>query len=273
MNLANNNEITELGFFGKAGIILCTRGWRKLSINGEHYVQRPGMLLIASPIFVIQDLGVSEDYECVSIFDEIHIFFGVINQVAKITAKVRIIQHPCIELKEEMQQFIIERARQIEQRRAEIAQITEEGELTLCRLANEAMVKQTVIEAMLYVYRNTPWQHEAENTHMDAVFNFVYQVHLQFREHRTVSYYAEQARLSTNYFSAIVKRAIGISPSELIVAFTISNAKILLDQTSKSIKEVAGELGFPEQFTFRKYFKNYTGMSPKEYRGREREKK
>ena len=32
------------------------------------------------------------------------------------------------------------------------------------------------------------------------------------------------------------------------------------------IKEVAQELNFPEQFTFRKYFKLYTGVSPKEYK-------
>jgi AraC-like DNA-binding protein len=29
---------------------------------------------------------------------------------------------------------------------------------------------------------------------------------------------------------------------------------------------VADELGFPEQFTFRKYFKTHTGMSPTEFR-------
>jgi len=31
------------------------------------------------------------------------------------------------------------------------------------------------------------------------------------------------------------------------------------------VKQVAEELGFPEQFTFRKYFKTHTGISPREY--------
>ncbi|MBO7573165.1 MAG: AraC family transcriptional regulator, partial [Bacteroidales bacterium] len=30
----------------------------------------------------------------------------------------------------------------------------------------------------------------------------------------------------------------------------------------------ADELGFPEQFTFRKYFKTHTGISPSEYQTR-----
>ena len=29
---------------------------------------------------------------------------------------------------------------------------------------------------------------------------------------------------------------------------------------------MATELNFPEQFTFRKYFKQHTGIAPKEYR-------
>ena len=32
------------------------------------------------------------------------------------------------------------------------------------------------------------------------------------------------------------------------------------------VKDVADSLGFPEQFTFRKYFKTHTGMSPTEFR-------
>ena len=50
---------------------------------------------------------------------------------------------------------------------------------------------------------------------------------------------------------------------------TINQAKKLLQQRDKSIKEVARVLYFPEQFTFRKYFKEHTGMSPTEYKKRD----
>lgn len=42
----------------------------------------------------------------------------------------------------------------------------------------------------------------------------------------------------------------------------------MLEQDDKSIKEIAHELNFPEQFTFRKYFKARVGIPPKEYRRR-----
>lgn len=47
--------------------------------------------------------------------------------------------------------------------------------------------------------------------------------------------------------------------------FPIAQVKHLL-QFNLQIKEIADRLGFPEQFTFRKYFKTHTGISPSQYR-------
>jgi AraC-like DNA-binding protein len=52
---------------------------------------------------------------------------------------------------------------------------------------------------------------------------------------------------------------------EWINMVTINQAKNLLRQPDTQVKDVAAQLGFPEQFTFRKYFKTHTGMSPTEY--------
>lgn len=55
---------------------------------------------------------------------------------------------------------------------------------------------------------------------------------------------------------------------EWINMVTINQAKNLLRQPDILVKQVAEELGFPEQFTFRKYFKTHTGISPSEYQTR-----
>ena len=68
------------------------------------------------------------------------------------------------------------------------------------------------------------------------------------------------------YFTSVVKDKTGRTPLDWIIAITIAQAKLLLEKSKKSIKEIASELNFPEQFTFRKYFKQHTGMPPKEYR-------
>lgn len=44
---------------------------------------------------------------------------------------------------------------------------------------------------------------------------------------------------------------------EWITTYTIGQAKHLLSQTDLSIKEIAEQLGFPEQFAFRKYLSEW----------------
>ena len=56
-----------------------------------------------------------------------------------------------------------------------------------------------------------------------------------------------------------------MTPIEIITLVTINNAKRLLHEKGVQVKQVAEQLGFPEQFTFRKYFKTHTGMSPRAY--------
>ena len=82
---------------------------------------------------------------------------------------------------------------------------------------------------------------------------------------RQVAFYADQAGLSQRYFSSIVSERIGMTPIEIITLVTINNAKRLLHEKGVQVKSVAEHLGFPEQFTFRKYFKTHTGMSPRAY--------
>ena len=67
-------------------------------------------------------------------------------------------------------------------------------------------------------------------------------------------------------FSAIIKEKTGDSALQWIVRMVITEAKQLLEESDLSIKEIADQLNFPTQSFFGKYFKQYVGVSPKEYR-------
>ena len=88
---------------------------------------------------------------------------------------------------------------------------------------------------------------------------------LHYTERRTVAEYAAEASLSVRHFSTLIHQYTGRTPMQWIHFFTIGQAKHLL-QSNLQIKEIAYRLGFPEQFTFRKYFKTHTGISPSQYR-------
>ncbi len=76
---------------------------------------------------------------------------------------------------------------------------------------------------------------------------------------------AEKLAMSANYFSDLVKRATGDTPSEHIRRFLVGRAKELLADKRKTVGEVAYELGFNYPQHFSRLFKHVSGMSPKEY--------
>ena len=88
----------------------------------------------------------------------------------------------------------------------------------------------------------------------------------QFREFRSVQYYADKLWLSPKYLSETVKTISGKPANNWIEAFVIVEIKIMLKNTDKSIKEIANDLHFTNQSFMGKYFRERTGISPREYR-------
>ncbi|QJW89581.1 AraC family transcriptional regulator [Spirosoma taeanense] len=92
----------------------------------------------------------------------------------------------------------------------------------------------------------------------------------------TVRYCAEQLHLSANYFGDLVKKETGQSAQDYIQTKVIELSKERMFDLSKSISEIAYEMGFKYPQHFTRLFKQRVGQSPNEYRrtaaadGRER---
>ena len=97
---------------------------------------------------------------------------------------------------------------------------------------------------------------------MITLFQYYHQEH-------DVTFYADKQCLSPRYFSAVIKEKSGNSALQWIIQMVITEAKQLLENTDLSIKEIAAKLNFPTQSFFGKYFKQYVGISPKEYRNKQ----
>ncbi len=82
----------------------------------------------------------------------------------------------------------------------------------------------------------------------------------------SVAWSAEQLNLSANYFGDLVKKDTGKSAQEYIQQKLINVAKEKVFDTSKSISEIAYELGFKYPAHFTRWFKQRVGQSPNEYR-------
>lgn len=82
----------------------------------------------------------------------------------------------------------------------------------------------------------------------------------------SVAYCAEQLFISPNYFGDMIKKETGKSPHEHIQLKLINTAKERIFDPTKSLSEIAYELGFKHPQHFSRMFKKSTGLSPNEYR-------
>jgi AraC-like DNA-binding protein len=82
----------------------------------------------------------------------------------------------------------------------------------------------------------------------------------------TVAYCAAQLNLSANYFGDLIRKETGTSAMEYIQAKVIDLAKERISDRSKSISEIAYEMGYKYPQHFTRLFKLRVGMSPQEFR-------
>ncbi|WP_461534140.1 helix-turn-helix domain-containing protein [Sinomicrobium sp.] len=77
--------------------------------------------------------------------------------------------------------------------------------------------------------------------------------------------YADAQNLNANYLSNVIKSKTGKPITSWIADKTIAEAKLLLEKSTLSIKEISYRLGFSETAHFSNYFKKHTAMSPLTY--------
>ena len=72
--------------------------------------------------------------------------------------------------------------------------------------------------------------------------------------------------LRKTIISTTVKKVTGKTLTEIISTLVIHDAQAKLRSSEMTIQEIAYSLNFPDISFFGKYFKRYTGMSPKQFR-------
>lgn len=93
-----------------------------------------------------------------------------------------------------------------------------------------------------------------------------------YRQSRSVRFYADKLCVTPGYLATATKRATGRTVSEWISKYVVLEAKALLNRNDISVQQISYRLNFPNQSFFGKCFKKATGHSPNEYRNQCKEK-
>lgn len=87
-----------------------------------------------------------------------------------------------------------------------------------------------------------------------------------FIRNRKVESYADELGISAKHLALTLKRTTGRYPSEWLEDYTILEAKRLLKNSNENIKGISYDLNFSTPSHFTKFFRDRTGMTPKEFR-------
>ncbi len=131
-------------------------------------------------------------------------------------------------------------------------------------------ILQALLTALLYqikaVYEQQEQVRQAQPRSLTIVTRFQQLVHTFYLEKRTVSAYADLLNLSPNYLNELVRQATGRTARQLIVERIMTEAKNLLRHTDLDISAVAHTLQFDEPSNFGKFFRQYAGVTPGQFR-------
>jgi len=91
-------------------------------------------------------------------------------------------------------------------------------------------------------------------------------VHAHVSESISIDSLAELAELSAFHFSRVFKQATGITPLQFVTRERMLQAQQLIRETSRSLIEIALEVGYTSPSHFAQVFRRTVGMAPTEFR-------
>lgn len=104
----------------------------------------------------------------------------------------------------------------------------------------------------------------------DPYYQYIYTVKkyisLNFSKSVKISDIANQLNINRSHLYRIFKESTGKSLEEYLVSVRINEARRLLDDTDFSTSAISALVGYAHCSTFFKMFKNYTGLTPQQYR-------
>ncbi|MBD2463793.1 helix-turn-helix transcriptional regulator [Oscillatoria sp. FACHB-1407] len=77
---------------------------------------------------------------------------------------------------------------------------------------------------------------------------------------------ADELQMSKYYFCRLFKQSTGLAPYQYLIRQRIQRAKQLLLQSDRNVTDIALDCGFSNQSHLARHFRQFTGMSPQQFR-------
>ena len=239
---------------------LCKKGEASYTVDTRQQSVKAGDLMFISERHIVDNYHASSDFECLFIMLSTEFYHSFVMNVKNVSSLLLFsMNNPVVPLTLNEIQVYTNYYQTI---RVKMANIHHHFRTDLVK---------ALLLAMFYDMSNVIWRVEKTDNktrkRADALFaQFIRLLEENFRTERRVSWYAEQLGITAKYLSEMVKQVSKRTPNDWIDSYVMLEMRVMLKNTTKSIKEIAKSVNFPNQSFFGKYFKEHMGMSPSEYR-------
>lgn len=253
--LPKNPRRTTFIFVG-----LCTAGTASYTIDTEDVVVRKNDIMIISERRVTENYTASPDLECIGMFMSMNFYYETIRNVSDISAMLIFSRTtPEVSVSEKEARMFTDYFRILQSKTADTSN------------PFRRKVVQALVLAMFYdlnaIIHHMETRGHSKRPRADIIFTeFIRLVEANFKSERRVSWYAEQMCITPKYLAETVKQVSRRTPNEWIDNYVTLELRLRLKNSSKSIKEIATDMHFPNQSFLGKYFKEHVGLSPSSYR-------
>lgn len=249
------------------GIFLCKGGEIEVNIDSKRYHISSGDMFFFTSVLYVSIVNKSRDFCGLVLRSNYDFAFSLVNKIMDVRSMLQIKDNPCITLTplqyhniDLLIQSLVERIELEQNSSSNTFQKKVLGELT------KSMGASLMYELINIYYTNHPMQACPQDRAGLIVQSFLISLYHHYDVKRDVAAYAQEQCLSPAYFSSLIKQRTGMNVSQWIAQMVMIDSRQMLQDTSKSIKEIAARLNFPNQSFFGKYFKQHSGVSPRDYR-------
>ena len=241
---------------------LCLQGEVMYELDTKMQIIKPGDILIVSDRHVVDSYRCSEDMQGLCMMMSVQFFREIIQNVSDISSLFLFSRlHPVMRLEDKEIETFKEYFQVIKQK------IGDEH-----NHFRKDLIKALLL-AMFYDLSNIIYRVKADGkprSRAEVIFTqFITLVEKHFREERRVAWYAKQLCITAKYLSETVKAVSRRTPNEWIDDYITLELRVQLKNSTKTIKEIARDLKFPNQSFMGKFFKEHVGVSPLQYRRRQ----
>ncbi len=241
-------------------VAMCTNGTVNISIDTNNVQIAKGDLVIISERHVIDNYRASADAEGQLMIMSTRFFYDVVHDVSDLSSLFILSKkQPILSLDDRETGIFTEYYTLLKHKVAETSN------------SYRRNIVGSIIHTMFYelcdIVTRRQQAVQNHNTRASLVFTkFISLLEINHKHERRVGWYAAQMCITPKHLSETVKTVSMRTPNEWIDNYVTLAARLLLKNTTKSIKEIATELNFPNQSFLGKYFKEHVGMSPSQYR-------